>query len=598
MSAALTEQLIEIARAAEAAGHGAKTRIYVEAAARLGMSVPTLLKKLKSVTTMKPRKRRADAGKFALTRDEAMLIASTVEHTRRETGTGEARLEDVIEVLRDAGKISAGNVNERTGEWTPLSLSAIRRALAHYGVHPDQLAQPTPASRLSSPHPNHCWQIDASVSRQFYLADDGAKVMDKRTFYRGKPQNFVAINDRRLWRYVVTDHCTGALEVFYVLGAETAANLLASLIHTMTKRAESTMYGVPRILMTDPGSAMTAATTAAFVQALGIELIINKVGNARAKGQVENAQYIVETHFEAPLKLRAPVSSLEEINGLASTWARAFNATRIHSRTGMTRRDGWLRITPEELRLAPSVDVLRALPTSKPVTCTVRDYRIKFRSREWDVTALPGVLNGGKVEAVINPFDDANSVRVLTIGDDGRQSYFIAPLITTTAWGFDARAAEIGSEFKAQPDTPTDAARKELDRLTMQVETDAEAATARKAKRLAFNGELDPAKRWREADVPPALPRAATPSDVDAVAITAPRPDVPSIQPRYDAPLLDHTAMAMALRKRVEARGGQWTAAIYARMAERWPDGVTEDRLDDCVVQLLRGGLRVAGGAA
>ena len=119
MPAALTEQLIEIARAAEAAGHGAKTRIYVEAAARLGMSVPTLLKKLKSVTTMKPRKRRTDAGKFALTRDEAMLIASTVEYTRRETGTGEARLEDVIEVLRDFTGRPRSVLRDTAHAWEP-----------------------------------------------------------------------------------------------------------------------------------------------------------------------------------------------------------------------------------------------------------------------------------------------------------------------------------------------------------------------------------------------------------------------------------------------------------------------------------------------
>src|SRR2546427_5814001 len=44
------------------------------------------------------------------------------------------------------------------------------------------------AARLSSPHPNHLWQIDASVSRQFYLADDGTRVMDKREFYRGRSE--------------------------------------------------------------------------------------------------------------------------------------------------------------------------------------------------------------------------------------------------------------------------------------------------------------------------------------------------------------------------------------------------------------------------
>ncbi|MFA1637575.1 integrase, partial [Achromobacter ruhlandii] len=143
--------------------------------------------------------------------------------------------------------------------------------------------------------------------------------------------------------YAITDHASGAIALFYVLGPESRANLLSALIHAMTRREIRTMHGVPQLLMLDPGSAMTATSTSSFLAACGIETIINEVGNARAKGQVENANYLIETHFEALLKLRAPVTSLEEINTLAQQWAQAYNATRIHSRTGYTRRDGWLR---------------------------------------------------------------------------------------------------------------------------------------------------------------------------------------------------------------------------------------------------------------
>ena len=41
---------------------------------------------------------------------------------------------------------------------------------------------------------------------------------------------------------------------------------------------------------------------------LGVEVIINKVGNPRAKGQVENGNNLVETLFESSLKMvRVPV---------------------------------------------------------------------------------------------------------------------------------------------------------------------------------------------------------------------------------------------------------------------------------------------------
>lgn len=596
MPAALTEQLIEVARAAEAAGHGAKTKVYTEAAKRLGMSLPTLLKKLKQVALIKPRKKRSDAGQHALTRDEAMLVAATVEETRRLTGTGEIRLEDCLAVLRANDKISAGTVDEETGEFTPLSLSAIRRALQHYGLHPEQLAQPSASTRLQSEHPNHCWQIDASISRQWYLADSGTEVMDASVYYRGKPQNFIAVNDRRIIRYAISDHCSGHVRIFYVLRAESALNVVSALIHAMTPCEGVVMHGLPLIVYMDLGT--KSATVETFCAALDIQVIAHARGNARATGQVECSHDLIETSFEAPLKLRKPVISIEEMNQLADQWCRHFNAMREHTRTGMTRRDGWLRITPAQLRIAPSVQILKLLATATPKTCTVRDLRIKFRGEVWDVSQLPGVLNGGKLQVTINPFDDANTVRILVTGEDGRPSHFLAPRIVINDWGFEANAPRIGKEFRAMPDTAADAARKEIERLAMQVATDAEAVAARKAKRVAFGGEIDPTKHWREAAIAPHIPRAGTPSTIEAIPIIAPQPDVPAEQPVYIAPLLDHTAMAVALKRRVEQRGGTWSAVLYQQMALRWPAGVTEEQLDDCAVQLLRGGLRIAGGAA
>lgn len=596
MSAALTEQLLEVARAAEAAGYGAKTQVYVAAAARLGMSVPTLLKRLKAVAPTKPRKRRRDAGAHALSRDEALWIASVVEETRRLTGTGTIRLEDCIGTLRTGGKIRAAKWDEATGEFMPLSMSAIRRALAHHGLHPEQLTQPSASVRLRSEHPNHYWQIDASISRQYYLADSGTEIMDAAVYYRGKPQNFISINDRRIIRYAITDHCTGHVRLYYVLRAESAMNVVAALIHAMTPGDGIAMHGVPRLLGMDLGTRSAAVDT--FCAALGVEVYAHSRGNARALGQVEDMHLLIETTFEAPLKLRKPVVSIEEMNGLAEVWCRHYNATREHTRTRMTRRDAWLRITPEQLVLAPSVAVLRQLATATPKTCTVRDLRIRYRGAEWDVSRMPGVLNGARVKVAINPFDDINTVRVLIAGEDGRRTHYLARRIERDEWNFDANAAMVGREFRTMPDTAADSARKEIERLAMQVDTDAEAVAARKAKRVPFGGEIDPTLPWRTADIPPALPRAGTASAVQTPVIIEPSPDVPRIAPTYTAPLLDHVAMAMALRIRIEARGGTWSAQLYARMAERWPVGITEDQLDDCTVQLLRTGLRVAGGTA
>jgi len=583
-----------------ASPHGRKGAIVAALATQMDISVPTAYRRLNKVlATLRSRKRRSDAGQCVVTREEALHIAALTEETRRLTGTGTLPLEEVVGMARANGLIDAGHVDTATGEFTPVSLSTVRRAMRMHHVHPAQLAAPSPAASLSSPHPNWCWQIDASVSRQFYLGDDGAHVMPQREFYRGKPQNFERIADRRLWRYVVTDHSSAAFSLFYVQGAESAVNLLASLMHAMIERPGSTMHGVPHILMTDPGSAMTAAATRNFCAALNIRLQINAVGNARAKGQVENSNYLVERHFEAGLKLRAPVTSLEEINTLAQQWSYAYQATRTHSRTGMTRRDGWLRIMPDQLRLAPSIEVLRTLANSEPKACTVRNCRIKFRGMEWDVSGVDGLINGEKVDVIRNPFDGDASVRIVRAGDDGQLVHLLAPRIETDAFGFRAGSAEIGTSYHAPRATPADAARAEIERLAMDVRTDAEALAARKSKRLAYGGKLDPHKHLLDAAVAPALPRAGTPATVNAPMTLAAPARVEPVAIRPEFPPLNHVDAARAVKPLVERAGGTWSAELYQRTVQRWPDGLPLDQVEAWAAELAAGTrLRVVGGAA
>ena len=606
MSQAIIEAaLVELSRAK----HGQKRSVVETLAQQLGVSVQTAYSRLqpaKRAITNFARKRRSDAGVLALNRDEAVMIAAVVEETRRKTGTGTLTVENAVDILRANGRIEAARVDEETGEFSPLSTSSICRALRHYGFHQEALQAPSPAARLSSPHPNYCWQIDASVSRQFYMADDGTRVMSKAEFYRGKPGNFQRISDKRLWRYATTDHASGAIEPFYVLGAESSLNLLSALIFAMTQRTDGTMHGFPKYLMADPGSAITASTTINFLDACGIELIINEVGNARAKGQVENGNKLIETYFEAGLKLRSPVTSLEEVNGLARQWARAFNATRIHTRTGMTRRDGWLRITPEQLAIAPAIDALRQVANSAPKLCTVRDGFVRFKGGLFDVRGIPGLINGQRINVIVNAHDSAGSVRALmpSLEESGRATHYIAARVGHDDWGFVSNAAQIGTEFKSLPETPADAARKEIERVAMQVQTDADAAAARKAKRLAFGGEVDPMKHLREAQIAPALPRAGTAATFDMPEVLATR----RIEPepiRAELAPLNHVEAAMRLKPLLERAGHTWKPEHYARTAARWPEGVPVDQVELWAVELTapgieaRGGLRlITGGAA
>ncbi|MCV4796387.1 integrase, partial [Escherichia coli] len=88
------------------------------------------------------RKKRADAGRSALTRDEAALISATLREATRKNGKRLYSIADAVETLRANGFITAGRTDETTSEFFPLSEDAISRALRNYGLHPEQLDAP------------------------------------------------------------------------------------------------------------------------------------------------------------------------------------------------------------------------------------------------------------------------------------------------------------------------------------------------------------------------------------------------------------------------------------------------------------------------
>ncbi len=141
MSAALTERLVYVARAARDAGHGKRGAIYDAACAELGMSRATLLRKLKEVSVTDKRKKRADAGRSALSRDEAALISATLREATRKNGKRLYSIADAVETLRSNGFITAGRTDEATGEFfrcprTPsaapcVTMACTRSSLTH-----------------------------------------------------------------------------------------------------------------------------------------------------------------------------------------------------------------------------------------------------------------------------------------------------------------------------------------------------------------------------------------------------------------------------------------------------------------------------------
>ncbi len=580
-------RLVQLRQAVAGAPHGSRAALYAAAAAELGVSLPTLHRHLSKVTVKTQRKTRSDSGEVSLCRTEAALISALLMNSHRKTGKRLMSIGQAVEILRANREVRAESLDPATGELRPLSDSAIARALRSHNLHPDQLNRATPAVELKSLHPNHVWQIDASLCVLYYLsartpAESGLQVMQRDKFYKNKPANLKRIEADRVWSYETTDHNSGAIAVNYVLGAESGTNLADSFMAAIQKREGDPLHGVPFILMMDMGSANTSGLFANLARRLQVKLIAHAPGNARATGQVEKARDLIECSFESGLSLR-PVRDLDDLNMHAQRWARWYNASQVHSRHGKTRYDQWLTIQPEQLRMAPPLELCRELLNHAPETRKVsQTLTVSFQGAEYDVRHVPGVMVGERLHVAINPYQLDAAVVVETAAD-GSELLHTVPLVARNADGFREDANVIGEDYARPADTQLDTNRKEVERLIYGAQTDEQAEAARKAKALPFGGRIDPGKVIERAPERTWLPRQASATVLSATTTSSP---VPMRQ-------LSHFEAARAL----VALGVAMSAELVATLKHLHPEGVPEDQLASLRDRLtVRAGLRVVVG--
>ncbi len=582
-------RLAQVLQAAQAAPRGGKQAIYAAACAELGMSNATLHRHLGKITVKPERKKRSDAGDVSLTRDEAVAISAALMTSHRKTNKRLMSIGQAVEVMRANGEVRAERTDPATGELVPLSDSAIARALRHYNLHPDQLNRPTPAVELKSLHPNHVWQIDASLCVLYYLnarteSESGLQVMERDKFYKNKPANLKRIEADRVWSYEITDHQSSAIYLQYVLGAESGSNLSECFISAIQKREGDPFHGVPFVLMMDMGSANTSGLFTNLARRLQVKTIAHAPGNARATGQVEKARDLIERSFESGLRLR-PVRDLAELNAQALRWARWFNANKVHSRHGKTRYDAWLSITAEQLRVAPPVEVCQALLTETPETRKVSDFlTVSYKGREFDVRGVPNVMVGEKLHITLNPWV-LDAAMVVDTDADGNEVLHSIPLVVRDDAGFRVDGNVIGEDWKRPADTQLEANRKEVDRFAYDATTDSEVEAKRKAKAVPFGGRIDPGKVIDQAPERNFMPRRGTEL----------APSVTTSRTAATERVLNGFEAAAELRR----KGLEMTREITANIRAWYPDGVPEGELDALHARLtVRSGLRVVAGGA
>ena len=591
------EVIAQAARDRACATHGQQGLIIEVAARTLGLS-PQQTHRLVShasreLQLAKPRKQRSDSGDVLYTDDDLMLIAGVMMSARR-AGKWELGCEAAIDMLYSDGKLTAR-----------LSPGRTLQVMRQRGMHPTQLALPSPHVSMRTEHPNQVWQIDASVC-VLYRTPKGELLLleENGVHYKNKLHNYTRVMNDLLVRYVGADHTSGAVATRFYIGGETTLNALDFLMWMMTQRTDGTgapmpFYGVPMELYTDQGSAFKSGPFVNFCSALNIKLSHHEPGNSRATGLVENAQNLVERGIESRLRFMDPNSiTMDRLQAMAELWMHWFNSTRQHSRHSMARYACWGLITAEQLRLAPPMDVLRALPATlaekrkvngnMQVSCAFKD----MGSQAFDVRYVPGVSPGSQVYVTVNPFA-LPAVRVgVTDLNTGEIAWHQVEPVLRDRFGFDVNAPRLGDSFAAMPQTPSDVYRKTIAAQAYAgangPATVAQAEAAVKRKQTPYLGQFDPLADMKAARVPAYLPRKGTPLDAMAPTIEAARLSVAEACKRIRLALKD-----------------DYDAGTYAWLDERHGNaGVPEDSVQALIAQHRNAGnvttqigLRAVGGA-
>lgn len=214
-------------------------------ASQAGIHIGTAYSRLRKTGWSSGRRRRTDSGRRRkVVRQEVLDQAIAMQADARWALTAEATVEE----LEAMGVIQAGE----------LSKHDIYKERRRRNIGKRAVKMPTAHKRMKSMYPNHVHQFDVSAGKQWYLSlrDDGTVDWEDTNteVYRNKPAKPGKI---RLMRYLLVDHWSGAIFVYYHAGYGESAEQMVEFLYMGWQRKEpADMYpfsGMPAMLVTDKG---------------------------------------------------------------------------------------------------------------------------------------------------------------------------------------------------------------------------------------------------------------------------------------------------------------------------------------------------------
>jgi len=397
----LLQELLALHKAVSAAPHGCAGELVCSFASMLGKHPATIYTWLRThAGYTSGRKRRADAGTTAMPEEALHFIAAAKREGIR--GNGKSTLPTAV----------AMNIAHTNGIEVPVSEGRINALMRSRRI--DSKAQQAARTHITlrSLHPNHLHQIDPSLCLIYYTPGQGQRLMRDEEFYKNKPASLDKVR-LKVWRYVRYDHASGSIDVrYFEAPGENQHSLFEFLLYTWGQQPGRVSHGVPRMLLWDKGSANTSFAVRNLLDALGVEHQTHAAGHSWGKGGVEQANNLVETHFESRLRFE-PVQSVVQLNAAAAAWVRDFNADAIRhvdcrvvrdSGVPMVRDDLWQSILrhPGALVQMPPRAISQWFMSGQEQTRVVRNLGISFahpelgRSAQYDLKPWAEFLGNGQ----------------------------------------------------------------------------------------------------------------------------------------------------------------------------------------------------------
>ena len=557
----------ELAALLEKAGHGQRGDLVNKAASFLSVSTQSVYRNLRQAGWSSGKKLRTDKGDSRLSDQDAKTIATLMVESSRANGKRLLGVSDAMAIVDANNMIS-----------TTVSPTTAMRIMRDRGLHPDQITRPTPHVEMRSKHPNHVWQFDVSICVLYYMEKGGLCVMDEKRFYKNKPHNLKKVMKQRVLRYLITDHCTGTLYLHYYMGSgedqETLFNFLMDACHPRDHEQDP-FHGIPFMMVWDAGSANQSALIKNLLDRLDVRHWAHTPGNPRAKGQVENAHNIVECKFEGRLFMM-DIQSVDQLNESAHVWMRWFNGSQVHKRHGHTRFGLWQTIRADQLRICPPRELCEQLLRTRPERRQVKgnlvvSFAVKgYGANTYSVAHVPEVRVGEYVDVCVNPYK-APAIYVVTVDAEGIEHHHECDAIKRDQFGFSEHAATIGDQYKSAPDTDVDQHRKQMAKDAYGADTELEVDKARKERRPAFGGEVDPISYLGMETPAHYMPRKGTELDV---------PDRAHIE-------IKPLSITDACKRLVATLGKRDGINYYQIVSELYPDGVPEEEFDVLVQQII-----------